>query len=120
MTFLGLYYSWTFVFILVVGLYAVLAKSNYIKRMIGLGLFQGAVFLLFISMDKLEGGTGPIFREPPQPGDLFANPLPQVLILTAIVVGISVTALGLALAIRIKEEYGTIEEAETAEMDRQA
>ena len=120
MTFLGLYNYWVYAFLLVVGLYAVLAKGNYIKRLIGLGIFQGAVFLLFISMDKIEGGTGPIFLHPPQPGDLFANPLPQVLILTAIVVGIAVTALGLALTIRIKEEYGSIEEADTKRLDHQA
>jgi multicomponent Na+:H+ antiporter subunit C len=120
MTFLGLYNYWIYIFLLVVGLYAVLIKSNYIKRMIGLGIFQSAVFLLFISMDKVEGGTGPIFLTPPQPGDIYANPLPQVLILTAIVVGIAVTALGLALSIRIKEEYGSIEEADTQRMDREA
>jgi multicomponent Na+:H+ antiporter subunit C len=120
MTILGLYNYWIYVFLLVVGLYAVLIKSNYIKRMIGLGIFQSAVFLLFISMDKVEGGTGPIFLTPPQPGDIYANPLPQVLILTAIVVGIAVTALGLALSIRIKEEYGSIEEADTQRMDREA
>jgi multicomponent Na+:H+ antiporter subunit C len=119
MSLISLYYAWTYIFVLVVGLYAVLVKGNYIKRMIGLGIFQGAVFLMFITMDKVEGGTGPVFTRPPAAGDLFANPLPQVLILTAIVVGISVTALGLALAVRIKEEYGTIEEAETAAMDRQ-
>jgi multicomponent Na+:H+ antiporter subunit C len=71
-------------------------------------------------MDKVDGGTGPIFLTPPQPGDIFANPLPQVLILTAIVVGIAVTALGLALSIRIKEEYGSIEEVDTQRMDREA
>lgn len=120
MTFLGLYNYWVYTFLLLVGLYAVLIKGNYIKRMIGLGIFQSAVFLLFISMDKVEGGTGPIFLTPPQPGDIFANPLPQVLILTAIVVGIAVTALGLALSIRIKEEYGSIEEADTQKMDREA
>ncbi|MDP2416036.1 MAG: cation:proton antiporter subunit C [Hydrogenophaga sp.] len=120
MTILGLYNYWIYAFVLVVGLYAVLVKGNYVKRLIGLGIFQGAVFLLYISMDKVEGGTGPIFVTPPQPGDLFANPLPQVLILTAIVVGIAVTALGLAITIRIKEEYGTIEESEIRDMDRQA
>jgi multicomponent Na+:H+ antiporter subunit C len=119
MTFLGLYNYWIYIFLLIVGLYAVLAKGNYVKRMIGLGIFQSAVFLLFITMDKVEGGTGPIFRTPPEPGQLFANPLPQVLILTAIVVGIAVTALGLALAIRIKEEYGTVEEADTRWMDKE-
>jgi multicomponent Na+:H+ antiporter subunit C len=117
---LGLYNYWVFIFLLVVGIYAVLVKGNYVKRMIGLGIFQAAVFLLFITMDKVEGGTGPIFRGAPEPGQLFANPLPQVLILTAIVVGIAVTALGLAIAIRIREEYGSVEEAEIRRLDDQA
>jgi multicomponent Na+:H+ antiporter subunit C len=117
-TFLGLYNYWIYVGLLVVGLYAVLLKGNYIKRMIGLGIFQSAVFLLFISMDKVEGGTGPIFRYGQDITTIFANPLPQVLILTAIVVSIAVTALGLALAIRIKEEYGSIEESDTLRADR--
>jgi multicomponent Na+:H+ antiporter subunit C len=120
MTFLSLYNYWVYIFLLVVGLYAVLAKGNYVKRMIGLGVFQAAVFLLFISMDKVDGGTGPIFRGAPEPGQLFANPLPQVLILTAIVVGIAVTALGLAIAIRIREEFGSVEEADTRRMDERA
>ena len=71
-------------------------------------------------MDKVDGGTGPIFQGEPVAGQIFSNPIPQVLILTAIVVGIAVTALGLALAIRIKEEYGSIEEADTQRMDREA
>ena len=120
MTFLSLYNYWVYIFLLVVGLYAVFAKGNYVKRMIGLGVFQSAVFLLFISMDKIDGGTGPIFRGAPEPGQLFANPLPQVLILTAIVVGIAVTALGLAIAIRIREEFGSVEEADTRRMDERA
>jgi len=120
MTFLSLYNYWVYIFILVVGLYAVLAKGNYVKRMIGLGVFQAAVFLLFISMDKIDGGTGPVFRGVPEPGQLFANPLPQVLILTAIVVGIAVTALGLAIAIRIREEFGSVEEADTRRVDERA
>jgi multicomponent Na+:H+ antiporter subunit C len=120
MTLLGLYNYWVFILLLVVGLYAVLASGNYVKRMIGLGIFQSAVFLLFITMDKVEGGTGPIFRGAPSPDKLFANPLPQVLILTAIVVGIAVTALGLAIAIRIREEYGSVEEADTRRLDEQA
>lgn len=120
MLLLGLYNYWIFILLLVVGLYAVIASSNYVKRMIGLGIFQSAVFLLFITMDKVEGGTGPIFRGPPSADQLFANPLPQVLILTAIVVGIAVTALGLAIAIRIREEYGSVEEADTRRLDEQA
>lgn len=119
-TVLGLLNYWVYIFLLCVGLYAVLVKGNYVKRMIGLGIFQSAVFLLYISMDRVEGGTGPIFQGEPVAGQIFSNPLPQVLILTAIVVGIAVTALGLALAIRIKEEYGSIEEADTQRMDREA
>ena len=99
------------------GFYAVVAKVNLIKKIIGLTLFQAAVFLLYISMGKLEGGTAPIFTA--DNGDaLFSNPLPQVLILTAIVVGISTTALGLAIVVRIKEAYDTIEEDEIQEIDR--
>lgn len=118
MGFLGLYYYWVFAILLMVGFYAVIAKLNLIKKLIGLSLFQAAVFLLYITMGKVEGGTAPIF--PTETLDqLYSNPLPQVLILTAIVVGISTTALGLGIVVRIKEEYGTIEENEIQEIDRQ-
>ena len=118
MEFFGLYNYWIFAFLLMTGFYAVIAKLNLIKKLIGLSLFQAAVFLLYITMGKVEGGTAPIFTQ--DNGDqLFSNPLPQVLILTAIVVGISTTALGLAIVVRIKEEYGTIEEHEIRENDRQ-
>jgi multicomponent Na+:H+ antiporter subunit C len=119
MQLLGLYNYWVFVVLLMIGFYAVIAKTNLIKKLIGLSIFQAAVFLLYISMDKVEGGTAPII----QPGvvdQLYSNPLPQVLILTAIVVGISTTALGLALAVRIKEAYGTIEENEVSALDDEA
>lgn len=120
MTLLGLYNYWIFILLLIVGLYAVLVKGNYVKRMIGLGIFQAAVFLLYITMDKIEGGTGPIMQGVSEPGQLYANPIPQVLILTAIVVGIAVTALGLALAIRIREEYGSIEESDIRRLDHES
>jgi multicomponent Na+:H+ antiporter subunit C len=120
MQILGLFNYWVFILLLAVGLYAVIVKSNYVKRMLGLAIFQAAVFLLFITMDKVEGGTAPIFTTYMDPDQLYANPLPQVLILTAIVVGISVTALGLAIAIRIKEEYGSIEEHDTHRMDAES
>jgi multicomponent Na+:H+ antiporter subunit C len=116
MELLGLYHYWVFAILLMVGFYAVIAKLNLIKKLIGLSLFQAAVFLLYITMGKVEGGTAPIF--PSGTGEqLFSNPLPQVLILTAIVVGISTTALGLGIVVRIKEEYGTIEEHEIQEID---
>ena len=117
MELLGLYHYWVFAILLMTGLYAVVAKLNLFKKLIGLSLFQAAVFLLYITMSKVDGGTAPIFSGAVDA--VFSNPLPQVLILTAIVVGISTTALGLGIVVRIKEEYGSIEEDEIQEIDRQ-
>jgi multicomponent Na+:H+ antiporter subunit C len=117
MELLGIYHYWVFAVLLMIGFYAVVAKINLVKKLIGLSIFQSAVFLLYITMGKVSGGTAPIFQE--GAGEqLFSNPLPQVLILTAIVVGISTTALGLGIVVRIKEEYGTIEEHAIQEIDR--
>lgn len=112
----GLYNYWTFAIVLMIGFYAVIARGNLIKKLIGLSIFQSAVFLLYITMDKVDGGTAPIIQKGVT-DQIFSNPLPQVLILTAIVVGISTTALGLAIVVRIKETYGTIEEHEIQELD---
>jgi multicomponent Na+:H+ antiporter subunit C len=112
---LGLVYYWTFAILLMTGFYAVITKRNLIKKLIGLSIFQAAVFLLYITMGKVDGGTAPIFRDGVS---LYSNPLPQVLILTAIVVGISTTALGLGIVVRIREEYDSIEEDEIQERDR--
>ncbi len=117
MELLGLYHYWAFAILLMTGFYAVVAKVNLIKKLIGLTLFQAAVFLLYISVGLVEGGDAPIFTAN-NADALFSNPLPQVLILTAIVVGISTTALGLAIVVRINEVYGTIEEDEIQEIDR--
>ena len=119
MELLGLYNYWVFVALLMIGFYAVIAKTNLIKKLMGLSIFQAAVFLLYISMDKVEGGTAPIII-PGVTDQIYSNPLPQVLILTAIVVGISTTALGLAIVVRIKEAYGTIEEHEVSALDDEA
>ena len=116
MELLGLYHYWVFAVLLMIGFYAVIAKLNLIKKLIGLSLFQAAVFLLYITMGKVDNATAPIFSGSTE--GLFSNPLPQVLILTAIVVGISTTALGLGIVVRIKEEYGTTEEHEIQEIDR--
>ena len=115
MELLGLYHYWVFAILLMIGFYAVIAKLNLIKKLIGLSLFQAAVFLLYITMGNVEGASAPIFG---YGAETFSNPLPQVLILTAIVVGISTMALGLGIVVRIKEEYGSIEEDEIQEMDR--
>ena len=117
MELLGYYNYWVFAVLLMIGFYAVIARGNLIKKLLGLAIFQSAVFLMYITMDKVEGGTAPII----QPGvtdQLYSNPLPQVLILTAIVVGVSTTALGLAIVVRIKETYGSVEESEIFEADQ--
>ena len=115
MNVLGIFHYWVFAILLMIGFYAVIAKPNLVKKLIGLTLFQAAVFLLYISMGKVEGGTAPILSGT---ATVFSNPLPQVLILTAIVVGISTTALGLGPVVRIKEEYGSIDEDQIQEVDR--
>ena len=114
---LGYYNYWVFAVALMIGFYAVIARGNLIKKLLGLSIFQSAVFLMYITMDKVEGGTAPIIK-PGVPDQIYSNPLPQVLILTAIVVGVSTTALGLAIVVRIKETYGSIEEHEIYEADQ--
>ncbi|MFB0935085.1 MAG: cation:proton antiporter subunit C [Propionivibrio sp.] len=103
------------VFLMVAGLFIIIARGNLIKKLIGLSLFQTSVYLLYITPGKLIGGTAPIIS--PQ-YTVYSNPLPHVLILTAIVVGVATLALGLALAVRIREAYGSIEEDEILERDR--
>jgi len=102
------------IFLMVAGLYIVIARGNMIKKLIGLSLFQTSVYLLYISPGKILGGTAPIIDPAFK---VYSNPLPHVLILTAIVVGIATTALGLALVVRIHEAYGTIEEDEIFETE---
>lgn len=102
------------VFLMVAGLYIVMARGNLIKKLVGLSVLQTSVYLLYVAPGKLIGGTAPILA--PQ-YTVYSNPLPHVLILTAIVVGVATLALGLALAVRIKETYGTIEEDEITAAD---
>ena len=108
------YNYWIVVVLMMIGFYIVIAHGNLIKKIIGLSIFQTSVFILYISMANIDGGTAPILAKGIEQ---YSNPLPHVLILTAIVVGIATTALGLALTIRIKEAYGTIEEEEIQEKD---
>ena len=101
------YNYWLIIILMMLGLYVVVSRGNLVKKIVGLNIFQTSVFLLYISLGKVGGGTAPILTGKPE---TFSNPLPHVLILTAIVVGIATTALGLALVVRIRESYGTIEE----------
>ena len=114
MELLGQYNYWVVFFLMMTGLYLVIARGNLIKKIIGLNIFQTSVFLLYISMGRVAGGTAPIVATTEV---VYSNPLPHVLILTAIVVGIATTALGLALVVRIKEAYGSVEEDEIYALD---
>ncbi len=110
----GLVNYWAFIFLMVVGFYILISQGNLIKKIVGLSIFQTSVFILYISMGKIRGGTAPILTE----GDpIYSNPLPHVLILTAIVVGVATTALGLSLVVRIHEAYGTVEEDDIQLLD---
>lgn len=106
---------WVVVLIMIAGLYIVIARGNLVKKLIGLSIFQTSVYLLYIAPGKLIGGTAPIISPA---FTIYSNPLPHVLILTAIVVGVATLALGLALVVRIREAYGSIEEDEIVAADR--
>lgn len=114
MSVLGLYNYWIFVILMMTGFYIVIARGNLVKKIIGLNVFQTSVFILYISMGKVSGGSAPILDEQIT---VYSNPLPHVLILTAIVVGVATTALGLALVVRIHEAYGSVEEDDIHQQD---
>jgi len=109
------YNYWAVMLLMAVGFYVVVSRGNLIKKIVGLNMFQVSVFMLYISIGKVTDGTAPILTGKTE---VFSNPLPHVLILTAIVVGVATTAIGLALAVRIHESYGTIEEDEILVIDR--
>ncbi len=110
--FLGLYNYWIVIFLMMSGFYIVMTSRNLVKKIIGLNIFQASVFVFYISIGKVSEGTAPIVAEGLS---RYSNPLPHVLILTAIVVGVATTALGLALVVRIHSAYGSIEENEIEE-----
>lgn len=114
MGWLGLFNYWVVVVLMMIGFYAVVARGNMAKKIMGLNLFQTSVFIMFISAGKIIGGSTPILRDGVE---VYSNPLPHVLILTAIVVGIATTAVGLALAVRVHEAYGSIEDDLLSEDD---
>lgn len=110
----GLFNYWVVIVLMMTGLYVVMAKGNLVKKVIGLNIFQVSVIMFYISMGKVRHGTAPVLLE----GEvIYSNPLPHVLMLTAIVVGVATTSLALAIIVRIHEAYGTIEEAAILEQD---
>ena len=111
--FLYLLSQWNYIIVIVLmmaGLFIVISRQNFVKKLVGLAIFQTSVFLFYISIGKVKSGTAPTLNN--DPATIYSNPLPHVLILTAIVVGVATTALGLALVLRIQEAFGTIEEQE--------
>ncbi|MDE0073906.1 MAG: cation:proton antiporter subunit C [Gammaproteobacteria bacterium] len=121
MEFLGLFNYWVVIFLMMVGFYALISRGNLVKKVVGLNLFQTSVIIFYVSTGKIVGGTAPILIEDDHgvaegaAEVLYSNPLPHVLMLTAIVVGVATMAMALALVVRIKETYGTIEDDEIQE-----
>ncbi len=113
----GLYNYWIVIVLMMTGFYVVVSRGNLVKKIVWLNIFQTSVFSLYISMSKVSVGTAPILAEG---FETYSNPLPHVLILTAIVVGVATTALGCVLVVRIKEAYGTVEEDEIQSQDQEA
>jgi multicomponent Na+:H+ antiporter subunit C len=117
MDILGHYNHFVFVLLMMLGFHVLIASRNLVKKIVGLNVFQTSVFILYISLGKVEGGAPPIT----EPGvTVYSNPLPSVLILTAIVVGVATTSLALSLAIRIRAAYGSVEEDQIEQRDREA
>ena len=108
------YNYWIVIFLMMSGFYIVISANNLVKKIVGLNIFQTSVFMLYISMGKVSGGSAPIVAEGIE---IYSNPLPHVLILTAIVVGVATTSVGLSLIVRIKRAYGTVEENEFQDKD---
>jgi multicomponent Na+:H+ antiporter subunit C len=105
------------IMLMMTGLYIAISRGNLVKKVMGINIFQASVILLYVSMGKVGGGTAPILIEG-RDDIIYSNPVPHVLMLTAIVVGVASTAVGLALVVRIKEAYGTVEEDVIVELDR--
>ena len=128
-TIASLFTYWFFIVLMMTGLYAVIARGNLVKKVIGLSVFQTGIFIFYISTSVilLSGGafdghfaTVPILPEHATPGAkpvTYANPLPHVLILTAIVVSVSTMAVALAIVVNINREFGTIEADELLEIE---
>lgn len=110
MEYLSLYNYWAVVILMMSGFYIMIARHNLVKKILGLSIFQTGIFYFYVSLGRVDGGTAPIFLYGNPDGVAYSNPLPHVLILTAIVVGVATMAVGLALIVRIYEKYGSIEE----------
>lgn len=115
-TFLARYPYWATTALMVIGVYGMLGKRSLVKKLIGLNIFQSAIILFYIAGSEKEGGTIPIIVENggPDPA-LYVNPLPHVLMLTAIVVSAATLGLALTFMVAIFREHGTLDEREILE-----
>lgn len=112
---IGKYNYWVFVLLVVIGFYAMTSKKNLIKKIIGMNIMQTAIFLFYISAGYIKELSAPILVEH---ATGYVNPLPQVLILTAIVVSVSTTAVALTIIIKIYQEYRTLDEDKIMEANQ--
>ena len=118
----GYFNYWLAIIIIMIGFYGVIAQRNLLKQAIALGLFQTGVFLFYVTMGVYRDASGvagvaPIWTDAAKTGP-FDNPLPHVLMLTAIVVSVSTLAVAVAIIVNIQRKYGTIEEDEILEADK--
>lgn len=111
--FVARYYYVTFMVVSCIGLYMLIDSPNLVKKVIGLNIFQMSIFLFFV-IAAYRDGAGPALIT--EGGGPYANPLPHVIVLTAIVVGVSLTSLALALVVRVYSEYGTLNEDRVEEV----
>ncbi len=114
---LELWNYWLAIALMMIGLYVMIAREHLVKKVMGLNLFQVSVIIFYVSIAEVADGTAPILIEGARSA-VYSNPLPHVLMLTAIVVGVSVTAVSLALVVRIQRAYGTVDEGEITALDR--
>jgi multicomponent Na+:H+ antiporter subunit C len=119
---IGNFNNVTYISLMMIGFYAMTGKRNLIKKLVGMNIFQWSIILFVVSLSAKRGGTIPIVMgshgqnsTPTIEAAQYVNPLPHVLMLTAIVVGVATTGVALALLLRIHKSYGTLEEDELLE-----
>ncbi|MDD5451476.1 MAG: cation:proton antiporter subunit C [Desulfovibrionales bacterium] len=117
------YNYWVYIFLMMLGLYGMIGKRNLVKKLIGMNIFQVAIILFYISIGSKVGGDIPILTAEDlhgmaDPGK-YLNPIPHVLMLTAIVVGIATTGVALAIIIMIYNRYKTLAEDEILEIRKE-
>lgn len=115
--FISKYNYWIYILLMMIGFYAMIGKKNLVKKIVGLNIFQTAIILYFVSIAAKKGGTIPIVVHSNGVAhgvhaSQYVNPLPHVLMLTAIVVMVGTFGVALAFIIRIHRQYGTVEEDE--------